>query len=792
MEETRFSELFNKLDSARKKEVYTLLKCRILPGGMMLVSMAFKNYKSPDSDSVKPNVEKILLQSGAKPEPSMTLEDFIKKIESRDLLYNIANNFKITVEDIIVDKVYENFIKEKLFPAFIGSTPEMQLNCIKREENGNQVLIDIITEIDAMGYGEPVTVLIKSVANINEPFYYNRELRLLDKFVIDFLNSSTNIAIPTIEKLIDQYGASMDTIEKTILTTHFGRKLGLVTELFSALYTRGFKFSENALTILKQTRLWDPLSKIKRSRHISLPVHDVITPYPHSYDEDIFKTGEYFFDGNFMVVKFKKGTKMYHGSAALSNASVKYPVGRDFYTPDNFVRSTHATIDDVIAAESPFQIDELLTEKSMITQSWFSTLENAAKYYSKLESIPGCAGNCIASYSLKRDAVFFLLDNEYNIKTILESPDFPEELKYQLKEMFTMTDKYEFILDPNDLFRRYKLSPKTRASAYDRDRRFANLFFEHLERYNYAGYCAPKQPIFHSELIVENAILYLERDLEDPHDIFFDGQDYPSELKILFNQMKYYETTNTNFHAGNLLEHSIWTLLFCESLTRKFNINGGPPLNLDRLTRIVVIAGLLHDIGKMSPEHCLKNDLRKKYIYFDIKDHPKIGSDYFETGIPVLNDSLEVVDSLNPLNVIRALLPDIYDYEIDAIKESVKNHWEFGKNVLGKYKQKDKSQYKTAVDEYAKLFQGEHKILSAIVVMIVSTSDIEATQPFSTGKLENLATKDEIQKTLSSNVFGFLINSKPKIYRGTNLAQLIKVSDIFIQAMNDVLKVLEK
>ena len=514
-----------------------------------------------------------------------------------------------------------------------------------------------------------------------------------------------------------------------------------------------------------------------------------------------FNDVTYCFDGEFVVAKFSAGTKLYHGSFPLGNAASSFPVGRAFYEPGYG--------DDIVelrrAAASEYTIEELLTEQYSISPSWFAVNQaDAMNYIDKTR-----ADCCMNTYRIKRDCVLFLLSSDYNIYKLLTSKSVDEDVKKSLRSMFTInqTDTLELENSDNPLESTLKIttrskSPKQkiRASAYDQDRNFANFVCEFFYG-KYAGYYAPvlemnDGKIFHSEVVLCNSILYLSRDVDDQLDLFFDPRRYCDSgmpaVCTLLTQMRLYETTNTNFHSGNLLEHSIWTLLFAESLTNKLinDRNRSTDALTDREKKIIIAAALVHDIGKLDPQHCEKNAIRNRYIYYDLKDHPKIGATYFETGIPILDDNLEISGSLSPRDILREMVPEITDDEIGVIREVVRIHWLFSYDVIRLVQSGDK-ELPQAIDKYTSNFREmKNPVFAAIATMIVSISDVEASQPFTELKLNDVKTQNDIYSILHSKIFPS-ITSKPKIYKGGNLASKIKVRDNGIIAMNLVLENLQ-
>ena len=601
------------------------------------------------------------------------------------------------------------------------------------------------------------------------------------------------------------------TVEDVILSTDTDgltqENIKNISTLISILLLNGFKF-----TRLQDTHgpMKELINKIPVFKKLYLPpVPSSACQYaqnwqtgdfnglklPEHIKPDYFYCGQYYFDGRYVVVKFPKGMSLYHGSRPLANAAVNLPLGKEYYTPSEFQGANpYPEINLEEAGNSRFSIEELLTEKSPFTQSWFADPENAKKYSD------GC---CVQSYKLKHDSVFILLDNELNIENILGSPDIDKEAKKNLLKMFDMPedslDKIEYELGKsnnpfgiigNIKYKRNmaKTFEKARASAFDIDKAFAAWFCNHFNESGYAGYCAPHQFAktgFHLEFMYCNSALYLERDLTNPVDIFYeDASLYPEKVRLLMNQMRYYETTNTDFHSGNLLQHSVWTLLFTESLLGQLvDLNNPDVIALnDRTRSIIIAAGLLHDIGKMNPDKCVKNTKRNKFIYYDILTHPEDGAEYFDTGIPILNDDLEIVERMSPRDILLEMIPDITLEEVKLVQDVVALHWFFGKEVVGS-KKLPLRKYREAIAGYKQKFGN---VLTMIATMIVSISDIEASQPFTLDKLASLQ-PGEIKDAIRSKVFKYIV-SKPKLYRGGNIASKIKINKNGIECMNDVLK----
>ena len=145
-----------------------------------------------------------------------------------------------------------------------------------------------------------------------------------------------------------------------------------------------------------------------------------------------------------------------------------------------------------------------------------------------------------------------------------------------------------------------------------------------------------------------------------------------------------------------------------------------------------------------------------------------------------------------PQVILREMVPDITENEIDIVRDVVAKHWAFSIDVIRlKTTNAPHSMYRAAIEKYARLFNSSRdKILSAMATMIVSISDVQASQPFTMDKLSTIASQTEISNIMQSKLFPAII-SKPKIFRGGDLASVLRIPDTGIEAMNDVLEYMQ-
>jgi hypothetical protein len=480
-----------------------------------------------------------------------------------------------------------------------------------------------------------------------------------------------------------------------------------------------------------------------------------------------FSCGIYYFDGKYQVVKFPKGMQLYHGSAALANANVEYPAGIDFYKTHQMGTRSNVNKQELQndATEQPNQsVAYEISKFIKVKPAWLGDPRTAKvyslqnKHFSQI-----CGEKCVNAYQLKQDAVFLILDNNFNIWRMLNNPNIPDQQKKQLRMMFSLENM--LYADHADYeFGNIIIKNKKRRSYREFDLPFADWLCNYIPK-EYAGYAAnnaveQKQTFFHLEFMFCNPFKWLKRDLSNKLDWQHkDMQGAPVEINNLLDQMALYKSTNVDFHAGNLLEHSIWSLLFAEQLVLNTPKYGIPDIETQR--KIAAIA-FIHDIGKMAPNNPRVTKRKHDCIYFSIPEHPIIGGDYIRgtQELPLLDNDMNRIGSFNIYGLLNEL--GFKQEDLPIVAKIIDLHWEFG-NYLHKWQGFD--DLKT-VDDYIQHVGGlqETSFTYFYSLVNVSIADVLASQPYGVNNLT-------AELNHHSRFFPFISNV-PKKYRGGNLADV--------------------
>jgi len=495
-----------------------------------------------------------------------------------------------------------------------------------------------------------------------------------------------------------------------------------------------------------------------------------------------FTCGTYFFDGAFRVVKFEEGVYLFHGSSNLSKSGDEFPIGMASYKPYDATDKNAVPVADNVRVEVMKSTDDVsyLMTRALVnrkrhqrdrlglqqrpgsnddlpyTQSWFADPSVA-----KLYSAKGGGDHYIAAYSTRVPTTFFILDDSYNLWKLLNDETVPESTRADIKRMFSLAPNGTVDVSTYG-WDTIHIMHKKRRSEYRHDKAFAQWFADLARREGYAGYAAnvqidsdSKLPIFHLEFMIVDAPRYLKRRVDNPLDWFYIKRDRSVDIVERFlEQIKLYKTSNVDFHAGDLYEHSVWSVLYAEKLMRLL----GPELNKQEgYKRFVATAAFLHDIGKMCPE---KSEASRPdgFVYYSIPTHPKIGGDYIrgERDLPVVDPKTMKITGIFDVKALLDAL-GVSDGAVEWLARIVDLHWLLGTYVSeGKTGPSDRDAY---IDQLS-FREADGSRLNPYIyyyaVITVSRADVMASQSFG-GRMKQ------------SQYLPFLSNV-PKRYRGGNVA----------------------
>ncbi len=486
-----------------------------------------------------------------------------------------------------------------------------------------------------------------------------------------------------------------------------------------------------------------------------------------------FTCGTPYFDGEYFVVKFPKGMQLYHGSGPLANSLVEFPLGKEFYQRVDIGTTVPA---DIVAKirSSDLSIERILSENMPISMSWYGDLSTAQIYSSRADINPyvaQCGDRCLFVYELIQDAVFLQLDNDYNITKILANTGVPFDVKTALSQMFNIRhDSPDVIESSENKFGEFTYREKRRRSYFTTDRLFSTWLCDDKSMERYAGYAAniqviDKKEIFHMEFMFCNPLNYMRRNLLNVADWQYNDLGTKTMYDIVrkfLKQLSYYKSYNVNFHAGNLFEHSVWSLLFAEVLSatadRLFNVS----LSAAEQKEVAAIA-FIHDIGKMTITDPKVTVRKHDVVFSSLPSHPKLGGDYIrgDKQLPVLDGDMKQIGFLDVNLLLDALgLSDMNRHELAKI---VDLHWQFGA-AFRRISDDSFPSLDLAADIFINVCGVNESVKFYAYLVIVSMADILASQPYG---MNNLT----VELNHRSKFFPFIANV-PKKYRGGNVADL--------------------
>jgi hypothetical protein len=203
-----------------------------------------------------------------------------------------------------------------------------------------------------------------------------------------------------------------------------------------------------------------------------------------------------------------------------------------------------------------------------------------------------------------------------------------------------------------------------------------------------------------------------------------------TEFRDLIKDFEKYKTTNTDFHAGDLIEHSTWAAFYVNDLFTNLDMDN--PLHkvwkqtiVDEAERngvtidyqkVLILSAFLHDIGKGGGG---------KTTYYDKPDHEMIGATYInmKSYRDVNGDGIDLEQMFNDFNLTQL--------EIDIITVLVEGHWLIGKVIT----KPDKAE--NFVKEFEKIYKAYINDpnmylfkLVAMMQLIICIADVMATKKY--------------------------------------------------------------
>jgi hypothetical protein len=529
-----------------------------------------------------------------------------------------------------------------------------------------------------------------------------------------------------------------------------------------------------------------------------------------------FDCGTFIYDGNFNLVQFPKGMSLYHGSAALSYYNVEFPLGIDYYKPGvNSLSKEEKQLLNSNKVDDKVK-ENILKSKQKIDIGFYGDYEIAMAYSSKPINVTSpmpyelkCGINCISAYKLKKDITMLnlydpfnlyvlftqnymkteavsIMANAYDIKTVNDFIDLYEKIRPAKLDKKTgkieragdidiSDDSFQRLQQAYDPFKRFIMKSK-RGSLRDDNYLVPREILGIITKMGYDGIVNPRSPYLEgnfkgyyrfAELIFgENVLNFVIRDFSNKHDWqYFDTRRLFGEIGNLVKDLYNYKTSNIDFHAGDLYQHSIWTALFIQEM---FILDSPWVEGIDTsYMPVLVMAGFLHDIGK-------GGDLI--YIYYNKPDHPRDGFEYFKQKKKYMYEGED--GKLLSLDIPKLLKNINLDEESsNLIAFIILSHWEFG-NAISQLNDTNLSKvsdnYVNIIRKMAKESEVKMPFYDLCrMAMLVSVCDIMASQPYiSSASFANLTNKITIDPSkVVNNLNTYLLDypylvNKPKNHRG--------------------------
>jgi hypothetical protein len=299
--------------------------------------------------------------------------------------------------------------------------------------------------------------------------------------------------------------------------------------------------------------------------------------------------------------------------------------------------------------------------------------------------------------------------------------------------------------------------------------------------FGYDGYVRQKHPKTDGSGSSNEPVIYtsyqyttfLERDYTDPNDWQYNDQMTAFNMigKVI-GEMSMYKTVRTDRHAGDLLQHSIWTALYAQYMLKTKNIFATTIRSYPDYFPIIIASAFLHDIGKSGRgEH---RDKKQVALMFNDTDHSLHGAEMLKGTRPYYlvsqHGSVEMINAsavLTDMNIpqdkqyIVVLCVLFHDLMEELLVNTELTSEERAKMFV--------STIAKSFDRYQVKFKDKLELrLLFECIILVSIANISATQPF-TDPEEFYQALDDMKNKKS--LFVYLNSVVEKFPYLTNMAQ---------------------
>lgn len=418
------------------------------------------------------------------------------------------------------------------------------------------------------------------------------------------------------------------------------------------------------------------------------------------------------------IITIPKGMKFFHGGKFVCY-NVKYPIGSKFYNPiDEKSESIHEYMKENKKYKEDLLPEDLDKVSGKVERSFFGSLYTASNYAESgcdlcIENENEKICKCIGVFSAKEDVNVLDLYDDCTLKVILKSDFFTTNEKNMLKDAYGIS-RDEQLRDYNVLKSLRNSKFQAHNHPYNKEEKeyfVVDKIVGWCEKNNLAGYSNPGIGRF-SEVIFIDAKKHLNRDIGDHRDWQYINIGNCGFLGELMSQMGNYETSNIDFHAGNLYAHSVWTALYTQELfDNKSPWTKGVPHKYKDLT---TFSAFLHDVGKM----------KGSFFYYDKPNHPKDGEEL------LLGKYKDDFIAIKLDNLLKSSGIEKESEEFCIIVGVVSLHWLFGKYYSAYKSTRDKKMNNDRKQKTLNLISWEY--IQNIKNFFISNEDI-----FGCGRIKN-------------------------------------------------------